>query len=132
MKVLVATAQTQGLRGNDFNWCIEGELVMVGLVCAADRRSPDGKCGCGRAFAGLNSHRATTTAKVKDVELTPSDYVEALRSSLAQQGWPSDKAAEVAACLAQVAGSWPVGTIVERRLDKILVRAMSAPSTRPE
>ena len=66
MKVLVATSQTQGQRENDFNFCVEGELVTVGLVCATDRYDPDGGCGCGRAFAGLNSHRATTTAKVKE------------------------------------------------------------------
>ena len=32
MKVLVATAQTQGERANDFNYCIEGELVWIGMV----------------------------------------------------------------------------------------------------
>ncbi|MGH3592456.1 MAG: DUF7715 family protein, partial [Pseudonocardiaceae bacterium] len=37
MKVLVATARTQGVRVNDYNWCIEGELVRIGEVCARDR-----------------------------------------------------------------------------------------------
>jgi|SRR6476661_1935988 len=62
MKLLVATARTQGARINDYNWCIEGELVRIGEVCARDRAEPDGGCGCGRGFGGLNSHRATTSA----------------------------------------------------------------------
>jgi hypothetical protein len=122
MKVLVATVETQGQRVNDFSYCVEGELVTVGLVCASDRRNPDGGCGCGRAFAGLNSHLATTTAKVKEVELSEADYVEALRSSLAQQGWPTSDVGELAAWLAHLVSEWPVGTIVERRIDDILIR----------
>ena len=127
MKVLVATAQTQGLRPNDFNFCVEGELVTVGLVCATDRRDPDGGCGCGRAFAGLNSHRATTTAKVNEIELSEDDYVEALRSSLTQQGWPTSDVHELAGWLAQLVSEWPVGTIVERRIDDILIRSEHSP-----
>jgi hypothetical protein len=69
MKVLVATRATQGTRGNDYHWAIEGELVRVGEVCRKDRNDPDGGCGCGRGFAGLNSHRATTTARVAEVPL---------------------------------------------------------------
>ncbi len=122
MKVLVATHDSQGQRANDFCYCIEGELVTVGLVCAADERDPDGGCGCGRAFAGLNSHKATTTAKVKEVELSDEDYIEALRSSLEQQGWPTEDVEELAGWLIELVDTWPVGTIVERRLDDIYIR----------
>jgi hypothetical protein len=87
MKVLVATARTQGARDNDYNWCIEGELVRIGEVCALNRAEPDGGCGCGRGFGGLNSQRATTTAMVADTPLGRAEYVEAVRSSLQQQGW---------------------------------------------
>ncbi len=127
MKVLVATVETQGQRPNDFNYCIEGELVTVGLVCATDRRDPNGGCGCGRAFAGLNSHLATTTAMVKEVGLSEADYVEALRSSLAQQGWPTSDVQELAAWLAHLVSEWPVGTILERRIDDIVVRSTATP-----
>jgi hypothetical protein len=34
MKVLVATADTQGERGNDFHRCVEGELVFLFEPCA--------------------------------------------------------------------------------------------------
>jgi hypothetical protein len=122
MKVLVATYETQGQRDNDFCYCVEGELVTVGLVCAADESNPDGGCGCGRAFAGLNSHKATTTAKVKEVELTEEDYVEALHSSLEQQGWPTEDVEELAKWLAELVDTWPTGAIVERRLDDVYIR----------
>jgi hypothetical protein len=130
MKVLVATSETQGQRENDFDFCVEGELVTVGLVCAADEYDPDGGCGCGRAFAGLNSHRATTTAKVKDVELSEDDYVEALRSSLAQQGWPTGDVEELADWLAQLVSTWPTGSIIERRGDDIFIRNTASQTSR--
>jgi hypothetical protein len=124
MQVLVATSRTQGDRVGDFNWCVEGELVWVAMVCAADQRDPDGGCGCGRAFAGLNSHRATTTAMVKDLKgFSRADYTEALRSSLAQQGWPPEIAVSEAGNLLELANFWPSGTVVERRLADIMVRA---------
>ena len=128
MKVLVATSQTQGQRENDFDFCVEGELVTVGLVCAADEQDPDGGCGCGRAFAGLNSHRATTTAKVKEVDLSEEDYVEALRSSLAQQGWPTEDVAELADWLAQLVSSVADRVDHRARGDDIFIRN-TAPQT---
>ena len=129
MKVLVATARTQGTRSNDFHWCIEGELVRITEVCPRDQADPDGGCGCGRGFGGLNSHRVTTTAMVAEVLLSRQDYVEALRSSLRQQGWDpcaccsTDEADDLAALVAD----WPVGAVVERRLDELVVRALPAP-----
>ncbi|GAA4782261.1 hypothetical protein GCM10023200_14680 [Actinomycetospora chlora] len=126
MKVLVATARTQGERENDYHWAMEGELVRVGEVCGRDIADPGGGCGCGRGFAGLNSHRATTTARVAEVPLTRPEYVEAIRSSLQAQGWDpcaccsTDEADD----LAEYVATWPVGTIVERRLDILRVRAL--------
>ncbi len=127
MKVLVATARTQGIRLNDYHWCVEGELVCIGEVCRRDRADPDdGGCGCGRGFGGLSSHRATTTARVADVLLTRAEYVEAIRSSMEQQGWGDcpDCAERDAVDLADVASGWPVGAVVERRLDELMVRSL--------
>ena len=84
--------------------------------------------GCAPAFARLNSHRATTTAMVKEVDMSEADYVEALRSSLAQQGWPTEDVVELADWLAQLVGGWPVGSIIERRGDDMLIRS-TAPQT---
>jgi hypothetical protein len=126
MKVLVATAQTQGERNNDFTYCIEGELVWIGMVCARDHNDPDGGCGCGRSFAGMNSHQATTTARIADVGIDFAHYAEALRSSLKAQGWPTRHAITMAGELADLADGFPIGAVVERRLDDIRWRVPSA------
>lgn len=127
MKLLTATNATQGFRDNDFDWCVEGELVQIGSVCASDQADPDSGCGCGRAFAGLNSHRATTTAMVREVPLTEEDYVEAIGSSLSQQGYDPSFAEHEAAMLRRLVLDWPVGAIVERRLTQIAVRQVVRP-----
>jgi hypothetical protein len=125
LKVLVATGRTQGVRDNDFNWCVEGELVRIGGVCGTDQQDPDGGCGCGRAFGGLNSHQATTTAMVSELPgFGVADYIEALRSSLDQQGWDSTTAEREARDLLDLVRDWPVGAIVERRLDWVTIRAL--------
>lgn len=128
LKLLTATNSSQGFRDNDFDWCVEGELVHIGMVCASDQDDPDGGCGCGRSFAGLNSHRATTTAMVRDVPgFSDEDYVLAIRSSLEQQGCDPSFAEHEAALLRCLVRDWPVGVIVERRLDEIVVRQVLQP-----
>ncbi len=127
MKVLVATNVRQGERVNDFHWCVEGELVWVGLACDTDRRNPDGGCGCGRGFGGLSSHRATTTARVAELPLSRDEYVQAVSSSLGEQGWGAHHGAGIADELAALVADWPVGTIVERRLDTLRVRWSPTP-----
>ncbi|MHA6623096.1 DUF7715 family protein [Pseudonocardia sp. DLS-67] len=126
MNVLVATARTQGDRPNDYHFCIEGELVRIDEVCARDRGDPDGGCGCGRGFGGLNSHRATTTARIAEVPLSLGDYALAIQSSLQQQGWNTcaDCAMSEAVDLAAFVLGWPVGSVVERRLDALVVRTL--------
>jgi hypothetical protein len=122
MKALVATTRTQGRRANDYHAAVDGELVWIGLVCATDEADPDGGCGCGRGFGGLASHRATTTAVIAELDMEWTQYVEVIRGSLRDQGWPPTVAEEVAEGLAEIAGWWPVGTVVERRLDEVAVR----------
>jgi hypothetical protein len=125
MKVLTATASSQGARDNDFDWTIEGELVWIGLVCAKDRSDPDGGCGCGRAFSGLSSHRATTTAQVRDLAMSRDDVMQALAGYYESAGYgvfePSELAEEVEDVL-RVVSAWDAGTIIERRLDQLQPR----------
>jgi hypothetical protein len=52
MKLLTATRERQGEQDGDFCFAAEGELVLLGFVCAADEADPDGGCGCGRAVPG--------------------------------------------------------------------------------
>ena len=125
MKLLVATAQTQGERSSDFNFCVEGELVWIAEPCTADRRDPDGGCGCGRSFAGMNSHHATTTARVAELDIDFPHYAEALRSSLKAQGYPTSGAIPFAGELADIAAEFPTGAVLERRLDEVRWRTVS-------
>jgi hypothetical protein len=119
MKVLVATGRTQGARGNDYHHAVEGELVRIDPPCRKDRDDPDGRCGCGRGFAGMGSQRGTTTARVAELPLTREEYAEALRSSLQRDGLDlcACRADDEADGLAELAATWPVGAVVERRLD---------------
>lgn len=53
-----------------------------------------------------------------------AEYAEALHSSLEAQGYGSNvPCKEDAEQLADLVADWPVGTIVERRLDMVTVRA---------
>lgn len=99
--------------------------------CGSDLRDPDGPCGCGRGFSGMNSHRATTTALVVDTPLGEGDVRKALRSSMEAGGWidpqvPDDLAEamvdEALDDLKDVAGHFPVGSVVRRRLGNYGVR----------
>jgi hypothetical protein len=125
MKVLTATAASQGTRDNDFDWTDEGELVWIATVCAADRSDPDGGCGCGRSFSGLSSHRATTTAQVRDLALSRVDVMRALAGYYESAGYgvfaPSELEQEVDDML-RVVSAWDAGTVFERRLDRLQPR----------
>jgi hypothetical protein len=120
MKILTATAPSHGNRSTDFNWTDEGEIVWVGSVCATDRNDPDAGCGCGRAFFGLSSHRATTTAEVRDLALSRDDVITALAGYYESAGYGTfsryDVGVEVDE-LVEAVSDWDVGTVIERRLD---------------
>lgn len=127
MQVLVATTRSQGAWPNDYSWCVPGELLWITEICDRDRRDPEQGCGCGRAFGGLTSHRATTTAEVVERDMSQSDFRLALQTSLADQGWLSDDMSgrcrdaildeEVGLVLA-ISHALPPGTIVRRDLDE--------------
>lgn len=138
MKLLTATSRTQGQRASDFNWCVEGELATIAIiVCGRDEREgPDGGCGCGRAFGGLNSHRSGTTAMVRDVPLTAEDLALAVRGYRESAGWldladDADTAdswvADEVAELIEAADAYPVGAVLENRLGEIGVREVCVP-----
>jgi hypothetical protein len=128
MRVFVATKETQGYRKNDFGFCNEGELVGFGTEC--DGEEVDGNCGCRRALAGLESHKATTTFKVVDLPITVSDLIAKIQDSLIKAGWGdvgikikvADIAEEDAKELARVADFFQVGDIVEKRGDEFRKR----------
>ncbi|WP_344678858.1 DUF7715 family protein [Saccharopolyspora taberi] len=123
----MATHRTQGQRSTDFAFARDGELVTLASVCDRDRGNPDGGCGCGRAFAGLRSHKATTTAIVVEMVMTRDDYLHRMRASARDAGFLQDgedptDIDDQADELLDIAAGWPIGTVVERRGDLIQVR----------
>ena len=123
MNVLVATALSQGAREDDYHWCVEGELVTIDEPCARDRKFPENACGCSRGFAGLSSHRATTTARIAEIPgFTVGDYIAALESGLEAQGWDPADAEKIAVAQLELVAGWPAGAILERSFDVIGIR----------
>lgn len=130
MRVLVATCETQGKRKNDFCFATEGELVKFpGIEC--DRETPDGSCGCRRSLGGVESGRATTTLRVVERDLTATEVKAIFFESMRQSGWVKDESwadtvreqcADDAKGLLRIAGSFPVGTVLERRGEVFNVR----------
>jgi hypothetical protein len=117
MKVLVATADTQQERSTDYHWATEGELVWIQEPCRRDRERMPNPCECGRAFAGLASHQATTTAKVIDLPaLDLAGYESAIATSLADGGWSPDAARGIAKVQSEFAAEWEAETVLERDL----------------
>lgn len=135
MRVLVATHHTNGTAPGDYDFCVEGELVYMQDPCGRDLRDPDGPCGCGRGFCGMNSHHATSTAKVVEIKLSEDDVREALTSSLEAGGWispsvPPDLAVamveQALEDMRRVADHFPLGSVVRRRLSRYFVGAWSS------
>ena len=131
MKLLTATRERQGERDGDFCHAIEGELVLLGFVCATDEADPDGGCGCGRAFSGMSSMRATTTAVVRDLDVSLDDVRLAVEGYYVSSGLGPDVigGAEfeevVSATLEDLAEIThvPVGAVVGRRLENLTWRS---------
>jgi hypothetical protein len=132
MKILVATALTQGVDDDDYHYCVDGELVWIQESCDRDKNDPAGPCGCGRGFAGAASHRATTTAMVVESEMTRNDVVLAFRTSLSDGGWPIEWAAEVADDNIEIAAQLPVGSIIGRKLEQFFLRGALFRGVSPE
>jgi hypothetical protein len=131
MKLLTATRERQGDEDGDFCFAIEGELVLLGLVCATDQRDPGGGCGCGRAFSGMSSMRATTTALVRDLDISFDDARLAVEGYVVSAGMGADViggqeftqlVAETLVGMAEIAEPLPVGAVVGRRLDQLVRR----------
>ena len=122
MLVLEATDRLQGQRQSDYHWCQNGELVYLTFQ---ECKNPS--CGCTRGFAGLDSHRATTTACVVDrADLTIEALAQHLATSLFDGGWLTapDPGAELVSWLSteivETANSYArfgLGTVIEREGD---------------
>ena len=120
------------------HWCAGHELEDD-TAPSADAGAA-GECQCSRGFTGMASSRATTTALVVErLDLTVQDLWTALSDSLERQGrlsenWTASDG-EVFRALFQrmlaTASHFPIGSIIERRGDRIRRRAMAEPLTIP-
>jgi hypothetical protein len=131
VKVLHATPRTQGWRDNDFDFCEDGELVVLPAVLCSNETA-DGPCGCARSLCGVSSGRATTTAVVVDVPMSEEEWLAVVASAYVADGWYDDSSEvdpvvfdDHRDLLAKIT-VLPVGTVVEFRDDRLAVR----PSTR--
>lgn len=104
----------------DFCHCIEGEPVIPPAVICG---SPEGAdhCGCSRSFAGMSSHKATTTVMVRGLDLTEDDLVAATLGSANAAGWTDTLdgddedqayAHTIVADFANIAACYPAGTVL--------------------
>ena len=132
MKLLTATRERQGERDGDFCFAVEGELVLQGFVCATDQADPGCGCGCGRAFSGMSSMRATTTALVRDLDVSLADVRLAVEGYYVAAGMGpgaigGDDFEELAAAtveeMVDIAPWLPAGAVVGRRLDNLFWRS---------
>jgi hypothetical protein len=127
MKVLHATASTQGQRNDDFDFCTEGELVVLPAMRCSGERADD-PCGCARALAGAASQRGTTTAVVADVDMTHLHWQIAVAAAYVAGGWfPSIEEVDHMLLnenelLRAAAAELPVGTVVDYRDGTLTVR----------
>jgi hypothetical protein len=127
MKVLVATGDAQGTRSTDVMRCVEGELVYMIEACPYSARHPYGSCDCGITFRGMTSDQVTTTAVVRAMHgLDLAAYVDCLDAThrfRRSQGCACEfDAVSQAWNLLAIAGLFPEGTVVERIVDRVVVR----------
>jgi len=136
MRLLTATREAQGELPGDFCFTVEGELVLPNdFICARDRGRPDGGCGCGRAFVGLGSRKATTTALVRDLDISPGELRTAVEDFQVTRGVGPDVigAAEFddmveqeLRLLEKISRSVPVDAVVGLRLEQLVWRRYPA------
>lgn len=124
MKVLAATRRTQGAQADDFDHTIDGELVYINTVCEEACLDLD-DCGCRRAFIGMVSAKATTTAEVRELDVSLDDFRAMLLDSLESAGWRGvspERLTTMTYNLTATIGHLPAGAVVGRSFDRIEVR----------
>ena len=118
MRLLTATARTQGEHPDDEFTCTEGELVRPAM-CDHD------PCPiCDRRFAGISTNGVTTTAMLADLDLTRAQLLDIVKG-YADEEWhwhDADFDALADDLLWPGEQGWPVGTVLERDCCDLTVR----------
>lgn len=121
MRLLTTTNHGQGQRPNDFSHADEGEIAYFGPQCS--HAKVDDECGCARSMNGLNTRKGTTTVEVREVDITSDELVD--HFVVYYRSWGLDaeesvrEAAEAVAQLVDLGDTWPLGTILEIRGDRL-------------
>ena len=127
MKVLVATAETQGVTPEDRCGTVEGELVRLPVVLPGHPAGLDRPEG----FVGMSSHALTTTVKVgvrKEID-------HRVLARLFEEDW-RDRGLELGedlrrlidaevARLTRVADHFALGTVLERHGPTVRARTVA-------
>lgn len=83
MKMLVSTGEVPY---GEFCFVPEGEIVVsYGVVCS-DKQTR-AACGCAKSVSGISTHRATSTAKVAEVEMSGQELFELAAKAGKEAGW---------------------------------------------
>lgn len=129
MRLLVASTATQGDHPGDFNYCSDGEPVIIPIVyCDRDENAEDpstGGCGCGRSFTGLFNGKGTTTAEIRELDIGRHRLDAIVFRHLDKANWPGDniaRGARIVNRLVEVARRYPTGTVLGSRLGELHVR----------
>ena len=123
MKVIVSTTQYQGQRQSDFCYVPEDEIVTFTFECDLDKDDIDGSCGCRRSMSGVKCKKATTTMKVVKLDIETDDLIAIIADSIKTSGWATtyseaiDRATEIVDELKDIAASFRVGAVLEKRGD---------------
>ena len=106
---------------SDFCWGVEGEIAYPtppAFFCTQPN------CGCDRSHSGLNSHQASTTVMVRDVDLDFDDLADACVGSIEAAGWATlfefdaeALARQLVAAGAEIADQYTPGTILRPVFD---------------
>jgi hypothetical protein len=106
--------------------CVEGEMLYLLEPCPLSRRHPYGPCPCGITFVGLGSAGSTTTAEVRELDLSRDEFVACLEDyhqMRAEQGCTCEFDGElIADQVLSIAERLRPGTIIERKIDRTRVR----------
>ena len=126
----MTTNLLQGMRDNDFCWSTD-EYAYLGIECDNDHDA-DGSCGCHRSFCGMKKHQASTTAVIKDKDISKEEYVKMYLASAKEAGFDimAEDADELVDELIDVASNFEVGAVVEKRGDIIQHRGTVSPKQR--
>jgi diaminopimelate epimerase len=77
MKVLVADNNEQGVFGDEYHWCNNGDLLMFGEFQTEDNRK-----GNEISMCGIKERTFTTFITVKDLDISKDFYKELLSESV--------------------------------------------------